>query len=298
MAGLNNVISNTAKQETTLPTWFDTAQQNVVSGAGQAYANAPDPSQTVGQNAVNQLKGPTNAFTNATDTLQSIATGAANPWITDPATGKVSPNTNTAMGGLFAAQNQQLNQLMPNITSAATGANVGSGNFGSLRGQTAYNKAIGDAVAQQNAAQYQAALQNQATGVNAATGAGNVTNQGLDQLLKVGQYEQASPFTNVSNYSKILGSIQAPTTVTNQTQLSPLNQIAGILSAIGTGAGGTGILSSVGGLSGLVDSITKWYNSGNSGDLKYDSSGAVIDSNVPKDYGSTTGADEGYGMGV
>jgi uncharacterized membrane protein len=196
------------------------------------------------------------------------------------------------MGGLFAAQNQQLQQMMPNVTSAATGANVGSGNFGSLRGQTAYNKAIGDAVAQQNAAQYQAALQNQATGVNAATGAGNVTNQGLDQLLKVGQYEQASPFTNVSNYGKVLSSVQAPTTVTNQTQLSPLNQIAGILSAIGTGAGGTGILSSVGGLSGLVDSITKWYNSGGTDTSGFGGSTAVVDPNYDPSggiYGPTEG---------
>jgi len=116
MAGLNNLISNTAEQTTTLPSWFDTAQQNVVNQAGSALGAAPAPQNTVAQNAVNQLSGPTNAFTTATGTLQNIASGAANPWITD-ATGNVTPNTSTAMDGLFQAQNQQLNQLMPYITA-------------------------------------------------------------------------------------------------------------------------------------------------------------------------------------
>jgi hypothetical protein len=266
MAGLNNIISNTAQQQTTLPAWFDTAQQNVVSQAGQQFAAAPTPQQTVAQNAVNQLSGPTNAFTQAGGTLQNIATGAANPFFTDPTTGAVSPNTDTALGGLFQAQNQQLQQMMPNVTAPVTGANVASGNFGSLRGDTAYNKAIGDAIAQQNAAQYQAALQNQATGVNAAQGVGNVTQQGINNLLTTGQYQQASPFTNVSNYGKILGGIQAPTTVSNQTQLSPLNQVGGLIAALGGSGSGTGILNSlgVGGLTGLFNNIGSYFG-GSSG---------------------------------
>jgi hypothetical protein len=242
MAGLNSIISNTAQQTTTLPTWFDTAQQNVVNQAGAAMNAAPAPQNTVAQQAVNQLSGPTNAFTNAAGTLQNIAGGAANPWITD-ASGNVSPNTNTAMGGLFQAQNQQLQQLMPNITAQPNASAIGSGQFGSLRGQTAENKAIGDAIAQQNAAQYQAALQNQATGVNAAQGVGNVTQQDINNLLTTGQYQQAAPFTNVSNYGKVIGGVQAPTTVSNQTQLSPLNQIMGAVNLLGGSTGSGGVLS-------------------------------------------------------
>ena len=244
MAGLNNIISNTAQQTTTMPTWFDTAQQNVVSQAGNALSQAPTPQNTVAQGAVNQLSGPTNAFTNATGTLQNIATGAANPWITDASTGAVSPNTNTALGGLFQAQNQQLQQLMPNVTAPTDAASIASGNFGGLRGQTAYNKAIGDAIAQQNAAQMQAALSNQQTGVQAGIGAGNVAQQGINNALTVGQYQQAAPFTNVSNYGKVLGGIQAPTTVNNQTQLSPLNQIAGLVTALG-GQNPAGLMGSI-----------------------------------------------------
>ena len=246
MAGLNSVISNTAQQQTTLPAWFDTAQQNVVTQAGSALNAAPAPGATVAQNAVNALSGPTNAFTQATGTLQNIASGAANPWITDPSTGQVTPNTSTALGGLFQAQNQQLQQMMPNITAVPTAAGTGSGQFGSLRTQTAANKAMADAQANMLAQQYQAALQNQSTGVQAAQGAGNTAQQNINNLLTTGQYQQAAPFTNVSNYGKVIGGITAPTTVSNQTQLSPLNQYAGLIQALGGTSGTNGVLNSLG----------------------------------------------------
>ena len=299
MAGLNNIISNTAQQTTTMPTWFDTAQQNVVSQAGNALAAAPTPQNTVAQNAVNQLSGPTNAFTNATGTLQGIATGAANPWITDASTGAVTPNTNTALGGLFQAQNQQLQQLMPNLTAPVDAAAIGSGNFGGLRGQTAYNKAIGDAIAQMNTQQNQAALQNQQTGVQAGIGAGNVAQQGINNELTVGQYQQAAPFTNISNYGKVIGGVQAPTTVSNQTQLSPLNQIMGAVNLLGgsTGSGGvlgqlfgTGTKGAAGYNPGLFNSIAGYFSSPSSGGGTYINPG-VTDN---RDVGSGENTDPGY----
>jgi hypothetical protein len=243
MAGLNDIISNTAQQTTTMPAWFDTAQQNVVNQAGQALGQAPTPQNTVAQQAVNQLSGPTNAFTTAQGTLQNIASGAANPWITS-ATGQVTPNTQTALGGLFQAQNQQLQQLAPNIMDPVTAGGTGSGQFGSLRTTTAADKALTDAQAQLFAQQQQAALQNQQTGVQAGIGVGNVAQQGINNLLTTGQYQQAAPFTNVSNYGKVLGGIQAPTTVNNQTQLSPLNQVAGLVTALG-GQNPAGLLGSL-----------------------------------------------------
>ena len=242
MAGLNNLISNSATQSTTMPGWFDTAQQNVVSGAGGALSQAPTPQNTVAQNAVNQMAAPNNAFTQATGTLQGIASGAANPWITNASTGQVTPNTNTALGGLFQAQNQQLQQTMPQFTAPVDAGAIGSGNFGSLRGQTAYNKAMGDASANLFAQQNQAALQNQQTGVQAGIGAGNTAQQGINNALTVGQYQQASPFANISNYGKVIGGVQAPTTVTNQTQLSPLNQIMGAVNLLGGPTGSGGVL--------------------------------------------------------
>jgi hypothetical protein len=287
MAGLSDLITNTAQQTTTLPEWFDTAQQNVVNQATNALNAAPAPGQTVGQNAVNQLQGPDNAFSKASGTLQDIATGAANPFITDPTTGQVSPDTSTALGGLFAAQNQQLNQMMPYVQAPVEGANIGSGNFGSMRGQQAVNAAKANAMANMNAAQYQAALQNQATGVNAAQGVGNVEQQEINNLLNVGQYEQASPFTNVSNYGKILGGIQAPTTVENQTQLSPLNQAGSILSILQGPTGSGGLLDAIGidgGLGGLLsdtgDAISNWWDGLSGPELLAGKEGGLVPNNL------------------
>lgn len=299
MAGLNNIITNKAMQQTTLPSWFDTAQQNVVNQAQAAFGAAPTPQQTVAQGAIGKLAQPNNAFTQAANTAQNIASGAASPWIVDQATGTVSPNVNTALGGLFQAQNQQLEQLMPNVVAPITGASIASGQFGSLRGQTAANKAMADAQAQLAAQQMQAALQNQATGVNAASTVGNLTQQDIKNLLEVGQYQQAAPFMNVSNLGKVLGGIQAPATVYNQTQLSPLNQIGGLISLLSgpTGSGG-GVLGSLGinkGLGDLIKGIGGIFTGGgSSGGIQYNPDGSIINSTVPSDYGSTTGSDPGY----
>jgi len=238
MAGLSDFITNKAQQTTTMPDWYDTAQQNIVSQAGTAVDKMPTLQNTVAGQAINNLGGANNPFIQAQGTLGQIATGAANPWITG-ANGQVAPNTNTAMGGLFQAQNQQLNQLMPQYTAPVTGANVASGNFGSLRGQTAYNKAMGDAQAALFAQQMQAALQNQQTGVNAATGQGSVGAQGTTAMTTLGQAQQSDPFTAAANYGKIVGGITSPTTVENTTQLSPLNTIGSLASA------GTGIIDSL-----------------------------------------------------
>jgi hypothetical protein len=264
--GLNNFLTDTYVKETTLPSWYDAAQQGIVQGAGQALGAAPAFQSTVGQQAVNTLQNPNNAFNQAQGYLGQIASGAANPWITG-ANGQVTPNTNTAMGGLFQAQNQQLNQLLPSATAPVQGANIASGNFGSLRGQTAIDKAKADAFANLSTQQMTAALQNQATGVNAASGAGNVAQQGIQNQLQTGQYQQAAPFINASNYGKILGGIQAPTTVQNQTQLSPLNQISGLIAALGGQSGTTGILGQLGitnGLQGLLGSIGSSFGSSGS----------------------------------
>lgn len=258
MAGLSSVIANTATQTTSMPSWYDTAQQNIASQAGQIAGAAPTPQQTVGQGAVNMLSGATNPFTTATNTAQQIASGAASPWMVNASTGQVTPDTSTALGGLFQAQNQQLRQMIPNLTATPGAAAIGSGQFGSLRGQTAANKAIADAQSQLFSQQMQAALTNQQTGVQAANTAGGLTKDQLNALLTTGQYQQAAPFTNVSNYQKIIGGLQAPTTVSNTTQLSPLNQVASLIGALGGQSGTAGILGSLGvnnGLQGLISGV-------------------------------------------
>lgn len=241
--GLSGLISNTGTQTTSLPSWFDTAQQNVVSQAQAANAGAPTPQNTVAQNAVNTLSGPSNPFTQAGGTLQSIASGAANPWNVD-ASGGVTPNTNTAMGGLFQAQNQQLQQLAPNYMEAPTAAGIGAGQFGSLRSETAANKALTDAQANLFSSQMQSALQNQATGAQAGAQVGNVAQQDINNLLTTGQYQQSSPYINAANLGNVLSTVQPGATVSNTTQLSPLNQVMGLATALGGSSSG-GLLGTI-----------------------------------------------------
>lgn len=295
MAGLNDFISNKSIQTTTLPAWYDAASQDIAKNAATTFAAAPKPEDTVGQKAIDILGADNNPLSVAASTAQSIATGAANPWNVD-ATGKVTPNTGTAMGGLFQAQNDQLKQLLPNLVAAPTAGSIGSGQFGSLRGQTAGAKAVGDAQANLFAEQMKAALQNQATGVNAATAAGDLTNKNVNALLTTGQYQQSSPYTNLTNYANIVNSLQTPTTVKNQTELSPLNQIAGLIAALGGASGAGGILGQLGvkgGLQGLLSNIGTIFNTNNTGSPFFntgDGSGGDQTGDFPTGEGTDAGS--------
>jgi hypothetical protein len=282
MAGLSDFITNKAQQTTSMPSWYDTAQQNVVNQASTAAGQAPALQNTVAGQAISNLQGQQNPFFQAQTTLGQIASGAANPFLTNAETGQVTPDTSTAMGGLFQAQNQQLQQLMPQYTSPVTGAAVGSGQFGSLRGQTAYNKAMGDAQAALFAQQMQAALQNQQTGVSAASNLGDVGAKGTQAMTTLGQAQQSDPFVAAANYGKILGGIQSPITTENVTQLSPLNQINSIIS------GGTGIYDALN--KGTGGGLTKFFG----GLLDNLNVGGGSKSTVPSDYSTTTRIDPGY----
>ena len=235
MAGLSNLIANTESKTTTLPTWMDQAQQSVVNQATTGAGQVPQLQNTVAGQAINTYGGASNPFAQAQNTLSGIATGAANPWITDATTGAVTPNTNTAMGGLFQAQNQQLQQIMPQYTAPVDAASIGSGNFGGLRGETAYNKAMADAQAQLFTQQNQAALQNQQTGVQAGSAIGNIGAQDIAGANTLTNLQQTAPLSSAANLAKIIGSIQAPETVTSSKTISPLNQIGALTSALGGG---------------------------------------------------------------
>jgi len=230
-SGLNNLISSTNQQQTTLPSWYDTAQQNVINQAGSALGQAPGLGQTTAQGAINTLQGATNPFTQAQTSLNQIASGAANPFTTDPTTGVTTPNTNTALGGLFSAQQQQLNQLLPQLTSGAEAGAIGSGNFGSLRGQTAVDLARGNAFDTLAAQQMQSALQNQQAGASAGSALGNVGAQGVTADLTTGAAQMNAPFQAPTNYANLVNAVNAPATVSLQNQLSPLQMISSLASA-------------------------------------------------------------------
>jgi hypothetical protein len=272
MAGLSNLIANTETKATTLPSWMNTAQQNVVNMATNAAGNVPQLQNTTAQGAINQLSGPQNPFTQAQTTLGQIASGAANPWIVTPQSAQmqsgagfvggggdmgddmgfpgtkyqgqptgynVAPNPNTALGGLFQAQNQQLQQLAPNIMAQPTATGIGTGQYGSLRSQTAADKALADAQAQLFTAQNQAALQNQQTGVQAGIGMGNVGSQYGSTATNLSNLQMAAPFAAASGLGKtIAGMGSVPTTETSSSQVSPLNQLIAAGGALQGGASG------------------------------------------------------------
>ena len=241
MAGLSNLIADTTTKATSLPAWMSQAQQNVVNQASTAASQVPALANTAAGQAINTYGGAQNPFAQATGTLQQIASGAANPWITS-ATGQVTPNTQTALGGLFQAQNQQLQQLAPNIMAPATAAGTGSGQFGSLRTQTAADKALTDAQSQLFAQQMQAAQQAQQTGVQAGQAIGNIGQQDITGATTLTGLQQSAPFASSANLEKVFGGLQVPTSETSSTQMSPLSQVGSLTSALG---GGTNAVNSL-----------------------------------------------------
>lgn len=264
MAGLSNFITNQATQETTMPSWYDKAQQDLVSGASTAAGGVPALADTSAKYGIDLFKGDSNPFAQAQDSLQKISSGASNPWITSP-TGQVTPNVSTPLGGLFQAQNQQLRQLAPDLMAVPTAAGTAAGQFGSLRTQTAANKALADAQSKLFADQMQAALQNQQTGATAAANLGNVAEKGITAATSLGQVEQADPLLASSALGKILGSMQVGTTQKNVTQLSPLNQITALASALGGSVAGTNKMLSDLGIKGGLPELFKGITGGGGG---------------------------------
>lgn len=250
MAGLCSFLSGSQTTQTTLPAWYCQAQQNIVNQGNTAFASAPQLGQTVAQGAINTLSGSNNPFTQAQGTLNQISSGAANPWIVCGSTGTVTPNVNTPLGGLFAAQNQQLKQNAANIMDPVTAGGTGAGQFGSLRTQTAADKALACQQAQLFAQQMNAALTNQQVGTTAAAQLGNVGQQGVNAAMNVGMQQQNAPFQNIGNLASLISTIQAPTTVTSTKNMSGLCKI-NALAKLATGTGSSNLLSSALGALGL-----------------------------------------------
>ena len=120
-------------------------------------------------------------------------------------------------------------------------------------------------------------------------------------MLDVGQYQQAAPFANVYNYGKVIGALSAPTTVTNDTQLSPLNQVGSLLSFLGGPTGTGGALSQLGitgGLSGLIKSVGNAFNPTLSTNTNYKVSPNQTPSQAEIDAGLQKGDDGKWYIGL
>jgi len=228
MAGLSNMLTNKEVSTESLPSWFTNAQQQAVDAISDV--SAPAVADTAAQSAINAFKTGTSPFASAQSTLEAIGSGAANPWL---ASGQ--PNTETALGGLFAAQTEQAKQFMPEIDTAQTARNIAGGDFGSAMNLGGVARARSNFLTDLYQKQMQSALQNQQTGVAAGSALGNVGNQLVQSALNTGTFEQNAPYAGALNLANVVGKLQAPKTTTKSTDLGFLNQLGALGSLVSGG---------------------------------------------------------------
>lgn len=224
---------------TSLPSWFTNAQQNAAQGVTSALGNITQPGQTVAQPLIQSLGSATNPFSQGIANLSDIATGAANPWL---ATG--APDTSTALGGLFAAQNAKLEQILPSIAAKEGAAGIGSGNYGGLRGQTAVDTAKAGALTTLAEQQDKAALDALTQGIQANTAMGNLGAQYGTTGINVANYQQLGALPSYVQAANALGNIGAKTDVTTSKNAGALGNYGSALAlakSLGTGATALGI---------------------------------------------------------
>jgi len=266
-----SVFDTSVTTTATLPTWFSDAQKNIATTGKTVYDTATPFSSTAGGSMSQNLFGaPPNANTTSTSggnlpaasnpfmtamgTLQTVASGAANPWMANG-----DPNTQTALGGLFAAQNAKLNQILPEVAARTGAGGIAGGNVGSLRGQTAVNTAKAGALTTLAEQQYKAALDAQNYAIQAAKGVGDIGSQYSTSALNTADREMNADINQLAKYSDIInamGPTMDKTTDTVTKGSSYENLLKGLQAA---GAAGVGIDKILKGNTGLdwLDAIMK-----------------------------------------
>jgi hypothetical protein len=227
-----SVFDTTSTTTTTLPSWFTTAQQSIATQAPQTYQAATAPGNTVAAGLIGDLNSQTaNPFTTAISGLQSAQTANANPFLSSGA-----PNTASPLGGLFAAQNAKLDQILPQLTSQVGAGGIATGNYGSLRGQTAVDTARAGALTtlaeQQNKA-YMDAMQQS---IQAGQALGNVGSQYGTTALNTANMEMMGGLPALAKYSDIINAMGPTTdkTVATVGKGSPYENLLKTLNAAGS----------------------------------------------------------------
>jgi hypothetical protein len=206
-----------------------------------------------------------NPFMTAMNTLQGVASGAANPFLANG-----DPNKQTALGGLFAAQNAKLNQILPELAAKEGAGGIGGGNFGSLRGQTAVNTARAGALTTLAEQQNKAALEAQGYAINAAKGVGDVGSQYSTAALNTTDKEMNANINQLAKYSDLvnaMGPTMDKTTNVVTKGSTYENLLKGLTAAGQAGVSIDKILKGKTGLSWLDDIMTS--GGGNNADSIY-----------------------------
>lgn len=227
-----SVFDTTSTTTTTLPSWFTTAQQAIATQAPLTYQGATAPGSTVAAGLISDLNSQTaNPFTTAISGLQTAQNANVNPFLKSGA-----PDTTTPLGGLFAAQNARLDQYLPEITAQVGAGGIGTGNYGSLRGQTATNTARAGALTtlaeQQNKA-YMDALQQS---IQAGQMLGNVGSQYGTTAVNTANQEMMGGLPSLAKYGDIINNM-GPTTdksVATVGKGSPYENLLKTLNAAGS----------------------------------------------------------------
>jgi len=237
-----SVFDSSSTVNTTLPTWFTTAQQNIATQAPQTYQAATAPGSTVAAGLISDLNSQTaNPFTTAISGLQTAQTANANPFLPTGA-----PNTASPLGGLFAAQNAKLDQILPQISSQVGAGGIASGNYGSLRDQTAINTARAGALTTLAEQQNKAYMDAMGQSIQAGQALGNVGSQYGSTGVNVANMEMMGGLPTLAKYSDIINAM-GPTTNKSVETVTSKGDYANFLAGLGAigGAGNTitGILS-------------------------------------------------------
>ena len=231
---------------TTMPSWFTDKQANIASTAGNVYNATPAPGQTaltgLGQ-TFNQAQNP---FTTAMGGLENVYQGISTPFNADG-----TPNTQSPLGSLFASQYSKLDQILPQVAAKEGAAGIGSGNYNSLRGQTAVNTARAGALTTLAEQQNQAALNAQTQGIQALQGIGNIGSQYGTTGINLANAEMLGGLPSLAKYSDIINNMGTvmPKTTTEISKGSTADNITkGVQLALSAGktidairAGTTGI---------------------------------------------------------
>lgn len=233
-----SVFDTSKTTTTTLPSWFSTAQQAVAKQAPITYGGVDgvggvtDPSKTVASGLISDLNSQTaNPFTTAISGLQTAQNANLNPFLS---TG--GPDTSTPLGALFASQNARLDQLLPQITSQVGAGGIGTGNYNSLRGQTATETARAGALTALNEQQNKAYMDAMGQSIQAGNALGNVGSQYGTTGVNVANLEMMGGLPALAKYSDIINQMgpTADRTATELTKGSSYENLLKTLNAAGS----------------------------------------------------------------
>lgn len=299
-----SLTSSTSTVKTTMPSWFDAAQQQTASGVTSALNATPSPANLSATGFEKTLTGNQNPFGTAVGGLSNILQGVNTPFNANG-----TPNTGSPLGALFSAQNAKLDQILPSVAAKEGAAGIGSGNFGSLRGQTAVDTAKAGALTTLAADQDQAALNALTQGVQAGSALGNVGSQYGTSAINSSNWQElgalpayssaAGTLANLGQFNTNKATTSDNSTLSNLTAGANFAKNLGILGGnIASGNTGIGWLDSMlknagSGLSSAWNSITSPSDPGLSTNTETGQTvNDYLSTTAPSTYDTTAGPTE------